>query len=171
MLPSWPVTMGAGLAFGPVAGALAGCAGTALGATAAFALARFAARGPVEQMAARSPWFAGVESAIAQRGFRAVLLLRLSPVMPFWLLNYLLGVTRLRLRDFAAASLLGTLPTSAGWAWAGSLLASAAEIWSAGRASRSWPWAVLALAITVAVSWGAVRLVRRALPRDVITHR
>jgi uncharacterized membrane protein YdjX (TVP38/TMEM64 family) len=163
--------MGAGLAFGPLSGAIVGAVGNASGATAAFALARFLARGPVERMAAGSARFAALEAAIARSGFRAVLLLRLSPVMPFWLLNYLLGVTRLRMRDFAAASLLGTLPTATGWAWAGSLVATAAEIWTAGRSGRSWGWAAAALAVTVAVTWGAVRVVKRALPRDLLTSR
>ena len=77
---------------------------------AAFLLGRTLARSWIEQRAARNAKFRALDEAIKQEGFKIVLLLRLSPLFPFNLLNYTLGLTNVSLRDYVLASWIGMLP-------------------------------------------------------------
>ncbi|HZF67349.1 MAG TPA: TVP38/TMEM64 family protein, partial [Gemmatirosa sp.] len=108
-IPGSLLTLAAGAIFGLWAGALWVLAGATLGASAAFLIARYVARGAVERRVGGDPRFRAIDAAIAAQGVRVVFLLRLSPAVPFTLLNYLLGLTRVRLRDFVVAS-IGMLP-------------------------------------------------------------
>jgi uncharacterized membrane protein YdjX (TVP38/TMEM64 family) len=89
--------------------------GSTAGACAAFAVGR-TALGRCE-CASRTHTRAGhiahaLDSAIAERGFTTVLLLRLSPIIPFNILNYALALSRVRFIAYAAASWLGMLPAT-----------------------------------------------------------
>ena len=59
-----------------------------------------------------------------------VFLLKLSPLCPFAIMNYALGVTQLRLRDFVLASLVGTVPGTLLYVWLGSLLHTMSDVFS-----------------------------------------
>ena len=87
-LPGWILSFGAGFAFGVVWGTVAVSAGSVLGATAAFVAGRTLARGLVESKVASNPKFTAMDQAVADEGFKIVLLTRLSPIFPFNLLNY-----------------------------------------------------------------------------------
>ena len=56
------------------------------------------------------PWFQAIDNAIGEDGFRVVALLRLSPLLPFALSNYLYGLTSVKPRPYILASWLGMLP-------------------------------------------------------------
>ena len=58
----------------------------------------------------RSPCWQAVESAVAEEGWKMVLLLRLSPVIPFALLNYMLSLTPISFPDYAWTSAVGIIP-------------------------------------------------------------
>jgi len=124
LLPSAPLAVGAGHAFGPVEGTVVAVLGTTLGATVAFEAGRHLGGDGVKRALARSRRLAPFSRALAHAGFEVVLWLRLSPLVPFSLLNYGFGTTGLRARDYAAATLLGLLPGSALYALLGSLLPS-----------------------------------------------
>ena len=68
------------------------------------------ARRWVEGRVKRSPRFRAIDEAVASGGFRLVLLLRLSPLVPFNLLNYMLGLTRVSTRDYILGSVIGMAP-------------------------------------------------------------
>ena len=108
-------------------------------ATLAFVLGRTVARGWIARRIAGSPRFAAVDEAIGENGFRIVLLLRLSPLFPFNLLNYALGLTRLSLRDYVVASALGMLPGTILYVYLGSLVTSASESPPAGAKRQERP--------------------------------
>src|SRR5207237_6203013 len=81
---------------------------------------------------------AAIDRALRSEGWRAVALLRLSPVMPFAVKNYLFGVSRVRIRDYAIGTFLGKLP--------GALVFTA--LGTTGRAAMDLPpgerWGLLA---------------------------
>ena len=81
-----------------------------VGALCAFLLARTYLRDKVAQWARAKPKFRSLDQAIGQHGFKMVFLTRLSPVFPFVLLNYLLGLTAVRTGAYVLANLLGMLP-------------------------------------------------------------
>jgi len=164
-IPGSLLTLAAGAIFGLWAGVLWVFVGATLGASAAFLVARYLARGPVERRAAGDPRFQAIDRAIAADGRRIVFLLRLSPVVPFTLLNYLLGLTRVRFVDFVVAS-VGMLPGTVLYVYSGKLAGDvAAAAGGSGPARGAGYYALLAvgLAATVAVTALVTRLARRAL--------
>jgi uncharacterized membrane protein YdjX (TVP38/TMEM64 family) len=172
LLPGSVLTAGAGFAYGPLWGTLLASPVSVLAATLAFVLGRTVARGWVARRMSRAPRFAAVDEAIGQSGLKIVLLLRLSPLFPFNLLNYGLGLTRVRLRDYVLGSFLGMLPGTALYVYLGSLLTSASELLSgkssgAGTAGQALYWA--GLVATFAVTVTVTRIARRALNRAIAT--
>src|SRR3954466_7614756 len=75
----------------------------------------------VELWAGAHPRFSSVDEAVSRRGFFVVLLLRLTPVVPYTLLNYFLGLTRIPLLHYVLGTLLGMLPVTFAVAYLGSL--------------------------------------------------
>ena len=131
VLPGSILTVAAGLLFGlPLGVALTSAAAT-LGASAAFAVGRFAARAWVAQRVATRPRFHALVAAAGSRGFLFVLLARLSPLIPYNLLNYALSVTSVRFRDYLLATWLGMLPATVLYVYTGSIAKSLADPTSA----------------------------------------
>ncbi|MCL5123351.1 MAG: TVP38/TMEM64 family protein, partial [Deltaproteobacteria bacterium] len=98
LVPGSVITLGAGFLFGVPLGLLTVWIGANLGAAVAFLLGRTIARGWVEQKVKGNPKFAAIDEALGKEGFKIVLLLRLSPIFPFSLLNYVLGITKVPFR-------------------------------------------------------------------------
>src|SRR5438034_3089547 len=105
MAPGSILTIGAGFAFGLWKGFLAVSAGATLGASLAFLVARFIARERVVAIAQRNEKFREIDSAIGKQGAKLIFLLRLSPVIPFNLSNYLYGLTGVKFWPYVLASL------------------------------------------------------------------
>jgi uncharacterized membrane protein YdjX (TVP38/TMEM64 family) len=119
----------------------------------------------VERRLAGDPRFAAIDRAVGQKGRRIVLLLRLSPLFPFNLLNYALGLTRVRFADFVAAS-IGMLPGTLLYVYYGKVVGDVARLAGGAGVPRSpGYYAVLAtgLVATVAVATVVARTARRAL--------
>jgi uncharacterized membrane protein YdjX (TVP38/TMEM64 family) len=98
----------AGLIFGIWWGLFWAALGSVVGAIAGFLLARYVHSSLFER--ARWSRFAGILARADRGGWRMVAIIRLVPVIPHSLSNYALGLTRLRLGDYAFGSLLGQLP-------------------------------------------------------------
>lgn len=172
LLPGSILTLAAGFAYGPLWGTLLVSPVSVLAATLAFALGRSIARGWVARRAAEHPRFAAVDRAIDEDGFRSafliVLLLRLSPIFPFNLLNYALGLTRIRLRTYVLASFLGMLPGTFLYVYLGSLITNASALASGHRPQAGMAGQVLywgGLVATIAAIVVITRTARRALKR------
>ncbi len=167
--PGSLLTLGAGFAFGVVWGTITVSAGSVLGATAAFLAGRTLARRAIERRVARAPKFAAIDRAVADQGFKIVLLTRLSPVFPFNILNYAYGLTRVSLRDYVLASWIGMFPGTVLYVYLGSAVKSIADLASGagqGGAGRTVLFAV-GLAATIAVTIVVTRIARQALSRAV----
>jgi uncharacterized membrane protein YdjX (TVP38/TMEM64 family) len=100
---------------------------------------------------------------VAQEGWRLVALLRLSPLIPFNLLNYALGTTGIGLGPYVLASFLAMLPATFLFVSAGSALGSIAGLGTKVAMPR-W-MLLLAIGATLAVTWRVGLLARRALGR------
>ncbi|MCT7948309.1 TVP38/TMEM64 family protein [Ancylothrix sp. C2] len=121
-IPGLLLTLGAGFLFGVVRGSVYVSIGSTLGAVAAFLIGRYLARSWVEQKIAKNQKFKAIDGAVAAEAWKFVGLCRLSPVFPFNLLNYALGVTKVSLRDYFFASWLGMLPGTVMYVYLGSLV-------------------------------------------------
>ena len=108
--PASILTLGAGALFGVVGGTIVVVIGATIAATIAFLLARTILRRRVQAMAAKNPKFGAVDRAIAREGAKIVILIRLSAVFPFFVVNYVFGLTGIRLVPYVIATFLGILP-------------------------------------------------------------
>lgn len=159
---SW-LTLAAGALFGLLRGTLYTLLGATAGATLAFLVGRHLARSAVERRVARSPRLRAVDEAVEAEGPKVVLLLRLSPAVPFNLLNYALGLTGVRLTDYLWASAVGMLPGTFLYVYAGHAAGRVATVGGAPRGAASWVLLAVGLAATVAATALVARAARRAL--------
>src|SRR5713101_6080088 len=109
-VPGSVLTLGAGAVFGVVLGSVCVSISATLGATAAFLVGRYLARDAIARKIEKNEKFAIIDRAVADEGWKIVLLTRLSPVFPFTLLNYAFGLTRVKLSQYVLASWLGMIP-------------------------------------------------------------
>jgi len=142
-----------------------------LGSALAFLAARHVVRSSIERRVAGNERFAAIDRAIARDGRRIVFLLRLSPVFPFNLLNYALGLTRIGLVDYCVAS-VGMVPGTVLYVYLGSLGGQAAVAASGGSDRQLLTWGVrlLGLAATAVVTILVTRIARRALAEAAVTE-
>lgn len=170
-LPGLPLTLAAGAIFGVTMGSVLVSIGSTVGATAAFFLGRTIGRDWISRRIAAWPRFQAVDRAVESRGFLIVLLTRLSPAFPFFLLNYAYGVTAVRPREYILGSWLGMMPATIAYVYAGSLAASVTQALSGKVELGVTSWLLLGagLAATIAVTVLVTRIARGFLEREIAT--
>ena len=164
-VPATVFAVAAGALFGLTDGVAYSLVGGSLGALGAFLIGRYGVRRLVAERFAASRPLAIVDRAIAEDAARILVLLRLSPVMPFNVLNYALGVSSIRLRDFLLG-LLGMIPGTMAAAYAGQLTGDALA--TAGTAQRGFTpsyYVTLGVGVvaTVLAAFVLTRIARRAI--------
>ncbi len=137
--------------------------GANLGALCAFLLTRTFLRERVALWAAGNPKFAALDRAIGREGFKMVLLVRLSPVFPFTLLNYFLGLTTVRTSSYVLANLIGMLPGTFLYVYIGATARDALSAGSGGVGTWQLVLRIVGLLATVAVVVLVTRAARKAL--------
>ena len=146
-LPGTPLSLLAGLAFGPVFGALWAVVGATIGATLAFLVGRYAARGLVEGWTANNERVKKLDEGVERQGWRMLLITRLVPVFPFNLQNYAYGLTKIGLGTYVLLTAVCIVPGAAVLTFAGGSLASAQQ-----NLTRTFVYLGVAAAFFVAVS-------------------
>lgn len=164
-IPGSILTLGAGFVFGVVKGSIVVSIAATLGATCAFLVGRYIARGWVEKKIQGNRKFKAIDEAVGSEGWKIVGLTRLSPVFPFVLLNYAYGLTRVSLRDYFLASWIGMLPGTVMYVYIGSLAGDLAMLGGGGRSRTPVEWMLylVGLLATVAVTVYVTRIARAAL--------
>jgi uncharacterized membrane protein YdjX (TVP38/TMEM64 family) len=107
--PMDAVILGNGAVFGIWKGLLVSLAGAMASACLAFGLARLAGRA-VAQHVLRADWLAWLDTAVAQGGWRTVMVIQFIPLLPYSLLNFGFGLTSVRWPTFLWITLLSILP-------------------------------------------------------------
>jgi len=164
-IPGSLLTLAAGAIFGLVWGTVFAMIGATLGASAAFLVARHGIRGFVERRVLASPRLAALDAALASRGRKIVFLARLTPLIPFNALNYALGVTRIRFRDYLIGS-LGMLPGALLYAYYGHVLGDVTRLAAGASPPQGAPYYVVlavGLVATITIAAMLTRAARRAL--------
>jgi uncharacterized membrane protein YdjX (TVP38/TMEM64 family) len=173
MIPGSALTAGAGLVYGTLIGVLIVSPASVLGATGSFLIARYFARDWVERKLQRYPKFKAVDRAVEKQGFKVVLLIRLQPVIPFVLLNYALGLTRVRLRDYVVASWIGMLPATIVYVYLGSALHNVSDLFAGGLAKHSVAGLALfwgGLAAGAILLWILTRMANKTLQQELVAQ-
>lgn len=160
LAPGSPLTIAAGLAFSGFGFPLVVVAAT-IGASLAFLVGRYLARARVERMIEQRPRFKAVDQAVTEDGWKVVMLLRLSPVVPFNLQNYFFGVTDIQFWHYVAATFVGIMPGTALYVYLGAIGAAAGSGGSQGGALK-WTFFSIGLLATIVVT---VLITRKAKAR------
>ena len=164
-IPGSLLTLAGGAIFGLTKGVMIVFLAAVLGSSAAFLVSRYVARSSIERRLAGNARFAAIDRAVGAQGRKIVFLLRLSPVFPFTLLNYGLGLTNVRFVDYVVAS-IGMLPGTLLYVYYGKVIGDVAAL-AGGTAMEKGPAdyaiLILGLAATIVVTTIVTRIARRAL--------
>ena len=128
LIPASVLTMAAGFVYGPLYGLLVVVPAATLGATGAFLLGRTVLRGWVRRRMRSSPRAQALDRAVGREGFTLVFLLRLSPLVPFNVLNYALSLSGISTGRYVLATFLGIIPGTWLYVYLGSLVTEAARL-------------------------------------------
>ncbi|MEO8089894.1 MAG: VTT domain-containing protein [Gemmatimonadales bacterium] len=172
LIPGSVFTLAAGAIFGLLRGTVLVLLAATLGAAAAFLVARYLARDYVERRIGTGS-LAKVDRALARQGLRLVFLLRLTPVVPYNLLNYSLGLTQVRFRDFLLGS-AGMVPGSILYVYYGKVIGDVAALAGGAKVPHDlayWIFIAVGLVATIAVSVLVTRTARRALEEESVGPR
>lgn len=164
LLPGWILTVTAGFLFGIVTGTAIALSGATLGAALAFLVARHLVRDSVQKLARSSPRFAAIDRAIGENGWKIVGLLRLNPLIPFSVSNYLYGISAIRFWPYVLVSAIAMLPGALLYAYLGAI----GKATLGARSTLGIPQYVLlgiGLAATIAVTMLLGRIARNALKK------
>jgi uncharacterized membrane protein YdjX (TVP38/TMEM64 family) len=165
LAPAFLLTFAAGAVFGLTRGTLVAFVGSVLGAVATFAVGSSLARTRLFGWLYRDSRVAAVRGAVAQQSVWIMFLLRLSPIVPFVLLNYALSLSGVRFRDFLVAS-VGMLPTIIVYVYYGKVVGDVAKL-AAGvappRGPAYWALVIVGLITTVFATRSITRAARRAM--------
>jgi uncharacterized membrane protein YdjX (TVP38/TMEM64 family) len=171
-IPGSLLTLAAGAIFGLVEGTIYTLIGATLGSSAAFLVARYLARRKIESKIAGNAKFAAIDKAVGREGFKIVALLRLSPVFPFNLLNYALGLTKVTFWQYLAAS-VAMLPGTLLYVYYGKAAGSLAALAGGAKTEKgaeSWIFLGVGLLATIVVTTFVTRLAGKALRQEIDTQ-
>ena len=118
-IPAFPLTASAGYLFGLAQGTGIVLISASIAAAVSFAIGRTLLRGYVEDLLQDYPEFQKLDKAIARQGFKLMLLLRLSPVFPFALSNYLYGASSVKFWPYFWGTMLGFTPGTIAYVYTG----------------------------------------------------
>lgn len=156
-IPSVFLTIAGGALFGLGWGFLYAWLGAQLGASIAFFISRRVAHDWVARRLHRLPLLSAVEEAVSTEGWKIVGLLRLAPGAPYFLLNYLFGLTRVRYKGYVLATMVSSVPGILTFVYLGSLGHMAAS----GRIRTWWDWVLYGVGLA-AIALASYLVARRA---------
>jgi uncharacterized membrane protein YdjX (TVP38/TMEM64 family) len=170
-IPGTLITLASGFLFGLLGGFVTVSIGSTLGASAAFLVGRYFLRGWVEKKLADRPKLRAIDQAVGDKGLKIVILTRLSPAfpIPFILMNYGYGLTRVKFWKYMLGSWLGMMPGTLLYVYIGTLFRSWTEL-AAGQTPQTAAQRVyfyIGLAVTVAVVVFVGRVAQKAIKQAI----
>ena len=165
-VPAFPLTMSAGALFGAFEGTLVVVSSATVAAVAAFLVSRYVARDSVKKLASEKfgEQYRKIDEAIGENGFGVVFMLRLSPLLPFSVSNYLYGLTSVSVLEYAPASFLGMIPGTAAYVASGDVARTISA--GGGATVQQIGPALLALGLSALSAWYVCKIASNALCED-----
>ncbi len=117
MVPGGIFDLAGGALFGPYLGSVLDLIGGTLGAAASFLVARYLARDWVQIRA--GPRLQKIMRSVDEDGWQFVAFLRLVPIFPYNIVNYLLGLTRIPFHHYVLATVVFMAPSTVAYTWIG----------------------------------------------------
>ena len=168
-LPAAILTLGAGIIFGVIWGSLYVFIGATLGAVAAFLVGRYLAQSWIKEKISSYKKFAIIDKAVSKEGLKIVLLVRLSPLFPFNLLNYAFGITSVSFQDYLIGS-VGMIPGTIMYVYFGYLAGDLALIGTHNQPVNlilNWVIKIIGLIATIAVTIYVTKIAKKALDEEI----
>lgn len=165
LFPGWISMMLGGLLFGVLPGLPFALLGITAGAYGAFLAGRALGRSWVEKRMGDSLKLQALDEAVNAQSFYIVFLTRFAIVLPFNVLNYAFGLTRVKSMTYVTATALGMLPAVLLYVYLGTLADDFGAILAGDVRPASGAYWIAAIAIVaiVAVIWIVQRAAKRAL--------
>ena len=165
LIPGGPaaiMTLAAGAVYGVMTGTILVSLSSISAATIAFLLARGAFRSRVQTLAEGNKTFGSLNRAIEKEGAKIVALVRLSPVFPFTIVNYLFGLAPVTLASYFLASWIAMLPGTLAYVYFGSALGEVTGSATALQKTVKIVLAVAAVLATILIARIAAKAIRSA---------
>jgi len=169
LAPAFFLTVAAGALFGVWKGSLIVFVGASLGASAVYGLAAPLAHSRWFDRVTRDPRVTAVRTAVRGEGVWVMFLLRLSPLVPYNLLNYALALSGVRYRDFVIA-LVGMIPAIVMYAYYGKVVGDVAVLAAGVAPPRDFAYYAL-LAVGLVATVVATTLIARAARQAIERQR
>ena len=169
LAPAFFLTVAGGAVFGVWWGSLLVFLGASLGASAVYFLAAPFASARWMRRVTRNPRVAPVRQAVAGGGLRIMLLLRLSPLIPYSVLNYALALSGVRYPDFVVA-LLGMIPAIVLYTYYGKIVGDVAAL-AAGVSPPRGPEYYLLLGLGLVAMLVSTTMITRVARQEMARRR
>jgi len=166
-VPATILALGGGYLFGLPIGFIADSIGSTIGCTAAFLVGKTIGRSYVASKLNDYPQFQAVSIATRRSGFKIVFLLRLVPLLPFNMLNYLLSVTPIGLGQYMLASWIGMMPITFGLVYIGTTIKDLSDVthsWSEISMAR-WILLTAGLLASVVLIFLVTQIAKKSLAK------
>jgi uncharacterized membrane protein YdjX (TVP38/TMEM64 family) len=170
-VPASILTLGAGAVYGFWGGTLLVLVGNGFGSLFSLLITRYLLRDWAKKYFARHDKLRAVEDAVQHDGWRIVCLARLSPVMPYSLINYSLGLTRISAVKFLLATEVGAIPSTCVYVYLGTLVGNLTKLGPDLRQHRPLEWIfqgvglVLTVALTIYVTHVASQSLKKRIKK------
>ena len=146
-IPATPLTLSAGYLFGLGQGVLVVLAAGTVAACVGFAIGKTALRGAVEDLLDENPEFRKLDKAIGKEGFKLLVLVRLTPIFPFSLSNYIYGASAIKFWPYFWGTLLGFTPGTFAYVYSGMV----GQALMSGQGSEPWYYYAAGGAVLVGI--------------------
>jgi uncharacterized membrane protein YdjX (TVP38/TMEM64 family) len=160
LAPAFLLTFSAGAVFGLWRGTLLTYIGAVLGASAVYAVAAPLARSRVLRWIDRDPRVSATRRAVVRDSAKIMFLLRLSPLVPYNLLNYALALSGVSYRDYLVAS-VGMIPAIIMYAYYGTVAGDVTRILAGVSPRRGTEYYVM-LVVGLIATFAATHMIGRA---------
>jgi uncharacterized membrane protein YdjX (TVP38/TMEM64 family) len=152
VLPASLLGIAGGAVYGVSLGFGMAAFSTMTGAFIAFLLSRSLLRPTITRLLEGRSKLQNFDAMLARDGWRFVFLMRLSPIMPFAVTSYALGLSSIKLRDYWLGS-LASLPSLLGYVFIGSLTTTGLAAMSQGTGPLRWGLIGLGIVATALITW------------------
>ena len=139
-----------------------------MGSAAAFLTGRYITRKWVSKKTQENSRFKTIDQAVSEKGWKIVVLTRLTPALPFNLLNYAFGLTKIGLGTYMFSSWIGMIPATVMYVYVGSLAKDIATLGTSQEplTSTEWIFNFFGLGITVALAFYIARIAQQILGQE-----
>jgi uncharacterized membrane protein YdjX (TVP38/TMEM64 family) len=169
-LPGSIPSLAAAATFGFSRALLIAYLGANLGSLIGFLISRYLARDWFTELVGKHKALGQINRAVAESGWKIVMITRLPPISPFSIVNYAYGLTPVRLRDYLIGTAIGIIPGTTAYVYLGTILGDVAQSKGHTRTPFEWGIYIFGFIATIAVCIYLVRTAKRALARHAIAE-